>query len=221
MTTNKSHRHEAEVVAENAAASAKAEKAKADTKARKAAAKAGKAAEKAAAKAAGKSSAKDSGQSGEPSEVETLLAQLAEERERALRAQAEFENVKRRHQAQQAQALLRASERVITALIPVMDDLEMGIVHATDTGNDMADGMQAISAKMAGVFAAEGVQTIDPITQPFDHNTAQAVQMIEDDSKPDQTVVQVLQKGYVMAADSDTPRVLRPAMVIVSTNNAS
>jgi len=149
---------------------------------------------------------------------EELLVALKQERDRALRAQAEFENTKRRLQQQQAQALLRASERVITALIPAIDDLEFAIAHAEESNNEMLDGLKAIHSKLTATLAAEQVDVIDPVDEPFDHNTAQAVQMLEDINKPDQTVAQVLQKGYVMGANSDTPRVLRPAMVVVSTN---
>jgi len=134
----------------------------------------------------------------------------------AQRAQAEFENTKKRLEAQQFAALERASERVLTGLIPVMDDLEYGIAHAhleSDAGTGVAAGLEAIYAKLAAVFAAEGVEVLDPTGQPFDHNTAQAVQMVEDAHVPDQTVTQTLQKGYVMGGS----RVLRAAMVVVST----
>lgn len=152
------------------------------------------------------------------SEVEMLLAQMEEFRDKALRAQAEFENSKKRLQAQQASALLRASERVVSAMIPAMDDIDLAIAHAQESGNDMLAGLQAIQSKLAAVFAAEQVELIDPTGEIFDHDTAQAVQMIEDASAPDQTVAQVLQKGYVMAKGSDNQRVLRPAMVVVSTS---
>jgi molecular chaperone GrpE len=143
---------------------------------------------------------------------------MEEFRDKALRAQAEFENSKKRLQAQQASALLRASERVVSAMIPAMDDIDLAIAHAQESGNDMLAGLQAIQSKLVAVFAAEQVELIDPTGEIFDHDTAQAVQMIEDASAPDQTVAQVLQKGYVMAKGSDNQRVLRPAMVVVSTN---
>ena len=149
---------------------------------------------------------------------EELLAQMTEWREKAARAQAEFENAKRRMQAQQAVAISRASERVITALIPAIDDIELGIAHAEQSDNEMLDGLKAIQSKLATVLAAEKVEVVDPVDQAFDHDTAQAVQMIEDSTKPDQTVAQVLQKGYVMGAGTDNVRVLRPAMVVVTTN---
>ena len=158
---------------------------------------------------------------GESSETNSLLQQVAQWRDTAMRAQAEFDNTKKRLATQQATALARASERVITALIPVIDDIEFGISHAEEAqegNNDMLEGLQAIYAKLIAVLSSENVEVIDPLDQPFDHNTAQAVQMVEDATKPDQSVVQVLQKGYVMGKDGENTRVLRPAMVVVSTN---
>jgi len=172
----------------------------------------------AAASAASDRDAQEAAAAEALSPEEELLAQLKQERDRALRAQAEFENSKKRLANQQATALLRASERVITAMIPALDDLDFAIVHAQESDSDMLEGLQAIHAKLAAVLAAEKVAIIDPVGQAFDHDTAQAVQMVEDSTKPDQTVAQVLQKGYVMGKDGDNQRVLRPAMVVVSTN---
>ena len=160
-------------------------------------------------------------------ELESLREELAQWKDTAQRAQAEFENTKKRLIGQQQAALERVSEQVVAGLIPVMDDLEYGITHARETCNDMADGLEAIYTKLTAVLAAEGVHMLDPTGQVFDHNTAQAVQMVEDASQPDQTVTQVLQKGYVMGGGGSGggtggsggayQRVIRPAMVVVTT----
>jgi molecular chaperone GrpE len=134
----------------------------------------------------------------------------------AQRAQADFENTKKRLVAQQTQALERAAERVIAGLIPVMDDLDYGIAHAREAGNDLCAGLEAIRAKLTAVFAAEGVAVLDPTDTPFDHNTMQAVQMLPDATRPDQTVAQTLQKGYVLGS-----RVIRAAMVVVTTGGVT
>jgi molecular chaperone GrpE len=161
--------------------------------------------------------ATDGATSPEHLDTKELLAELTRWKDTAQRAQAEFENTKKRLAGQQQAALERAGERVVTGLIPVMDDLEYGIAHAKETGNEMAEGLQAIYAKLEAAFAAEGVTILNPLNESFDHHTAQAVQMVPDTSKPDQTVIQVLQKGYVMGAPAGSARVLRPAMVVVST----
>lgn len=144
--------------------------------------------------------------------TEALEGEVREWKEYAMRAQAEFENTKRRLETRQADAVKRAGERVIEGLLPVVDDLEYAIRHATDTNNEMLVGVSAIHTKILSVLVREGVEVIDPLDRPFDHNVASAVQMVENADVPDQTVVNVLQKGYQMGS-----RVVRPAMVVVST----
>lgn len=144
--------------------------------------------------------------------LEAALAEADEWREKGMRAQAEFENVRRRLEARHDDALLRASERVVAALLPVIDDLERAVDHAADGSGDVTEGLSAVNRKLLDVVAREGCEAIDPIGAEFDPNSHNAVQMREDDTVEDHTVVEVYQKGYRMHG-----RVLRPAMVVVST----
>lgn len=145
-------------------------------------------------------------------ELEAARAEAAEWRDKGMRAQAEFENVKRRLEGRHADALLRASERVVEALFPVIDDLERAIDHATGSGETVAEGLGAVHRKLLEVIGREGCAAIDPLGEEFDPNRHNAVQMREDAEVEDHTVVEVFQKGYEMHG-----RVLRPAMVVVST----
>jgi len=139
-------------------------------------------------------------------------AEAAEWKERAARAQAEFDNTRKRLIAAQDEALGRATDRVIEGLLPVVDDLDLAIVHGQKAGSDLCEGLLAIRDKMQAAFAREGVEVIDPQEgDPFDHATQSAMQVVERDDLPDQSVAQVFQKGYRRGA-----RVIRPAMVIVS-----
>lgn len=133
-------------------------------------------------------------------------------RDTALRAQADFENSRKRLEARHADALLRASERVVSELLPVVDDLERAIDHVAEEHADLVEGLWAVQRKLLGVMEKEGVAQVDPFGQPFDALKHNAVQMQEDSSVPDHTVVAVFQKGYEMHG-----RILRPAMVVVST----
>ncbi len=146
------------------------------------------------------------------SELEAARAEAAEWRDKAARAQADFENTRKRLEARHADALLRASERVIEALFPVLDDLDRAIGHAVSDGSDIAEGIEAVRRKLLDVLGREGCQVIDPLGETFDPARHQAVQMQEDTEVADHTVVDVFQKGYEMHG-----RVLRPAMVVVST----
>lgn len=145
-------------------------------------------------------------------ELEAARAEAAQWRDAAARAQADFENTKKRLEARQADAVLRAGERVVEAILPVIDDLERAIDHAVGAGEEVAEGLSAVHRKLVEVIGREGCTVIDPLGQAFDHDKHNAVQMREDPEVPDHTVVEVFQKGYEMHG-----RVLRPAMVIVST----
>lgn len=156
----------------------------------------------------------DAAASGDP--LEAALAAAAEWRDKGMRVQAEYENARKRLELRHADMLLRAAERVVAELFPVMDDLERAIDHATGEGAEVAEGLAAVHRKLTEVIAREGCSVIDPLGQPFDPERHSAVQMREDDGVPDHTVVEVFQKGYEMHG-----RVLRPAMVVVSTGGPS
>ncbi len=145
-------------------------------------------------------------------ELEAARAEAADWRDKAARAQADFENTRKRLEGRHADALLRAGERVVEALLPVIDDLERAIDHAVADGGDVAEGLSAVHRKLLDVIGREGCSAIDPFGQPFDPLKHNAVQMREDTEVADHTVVEVFQKGYEMHG-----RVLRPAMVVVST----
>jgi len=144
--------------------------------------------------------------------LEEALAEAEEWRDKAMRAQADFENTRKRLEARHADALLRAGERIVEALLPVLDDMDRAIEHAVGDGSDVAEGLDAVRRKLLDVLAREGCHVIDPFGAAFDHHKHNAVQMREDLEVPDHTVVEVFQKGYEMHG-----RVLRPAMVVVST----
>jgi molecular chaperone GrpE len=166
----------------------------------------------------------------DPQSVEDLGAQFAPERdmaaeleaareeagrnlEAAQRWQAEFENFRRRQTTQAEDQVLRASERVVERLLPVIDDLERTIDH-TVAGGDLGhllQGVEMVQKQVIDVLGREGVEVIDPFGQPFDPHAHQAVSQRDDASLPEHTVVEVFQKGYSMHG-----RVLRPAMVVVS-----
>ncbi len=145
-------------------------------------------------------------------ELEAARAEAAEWRDKAARAQADFANTRKRLEASHSDALLRAGERIVTNLLPVLDDLDLAITHAADGGSDVAEGLEAVRRKLLDVIAREGCSAVDPFGAEFDPLKHSAVQMQEDPDLPDHTVCAVFQKGYEMHG-----RVLRPAMVVVST----
>lgn len=136
--------------------------------------------------------------------------------ERTSRLQADWENFRRRTAKERLEERDRATEKLIGSLLPVVDDMERAIEHARtqeldDTAKQFVDGVDAVRAKLMGIFEHEGVEAIDPAGEAFDPNVHQAVGRVEDASKYDETVNDVYQKGYRMAG-----KVLRPAMVTVT-----
>ncbi len=147
-------------------------------------------------------------------EVESAQAEITELREKAARAQADFENARKRVEREHGEAVKRAGERVVSALLPVIDNLERAIDHETLGGErgELLKGVELVRQQLLEVLAREGVTVIDPFGQPFDPFTHEAVVQRDDPEVPDHTVVEVLQKGYQIHG-----RVIRNAMVAVST----
>ena len=136
--------------------------------------------------------------------------------ERTARLQADWENFRRRTANERIAERERATEKLVTALLPVVDDIERAIDHArsqelSEDFKQFVDGVDAVHAKLLDVFAHEGVEPIDPKGEAFDPLEHQAVGRVEDASQYDETVNDVYQKGYRMA-----DRILRSAMVTVT-----
>ena len=143
-------------------------------------------------------------------------AKAQEAVDRVSRLQADWENYRRRTAKERLEERDRATEKLVGSLLPVVDDMERALEHARtqelgDAAKQFVDGVDAVHAKLLGVFEHEGVEPIDPAGEAFDPNVHQAVGRVEDASKFDETVNDVYQKGYRMAG-----KVLRPAMVTVT-----
>jgi molecular chaperone GrpE len=158
---------------------------------------------------------------GAERDMDTALEAARDEAARNLAAaqkwQAEFENYRKRQERDLADMRGRAGERIVTELIPVLDDLDRAIEHtvaSAASGGELEHllaGVQMVRTRVLSVFEKEGVQVIDPFGAAFDPNLHHAVGQREDAEIPENTVVEVYQKGYLMGG-----RVVRPAMVLVS-----
>jgi molecular chaperone GrpE len=137
-----------------------------------------------------------------------------EMRDRFTRLQAEWDNYRKRTAANRIEERSRANEALITNLLPVVDDLARAAEHGAEATDVAAihEGIVAVQKKFNDVLAKEGLTIVEPMGQAFDAETQQAVGKQEDPSIPEETVVQVYQKGYLLSGKS-----VRPAMVVVST----
>ena len=145
--------------------------------------------------------------------VAAAEAEAAAMKDRYLRLQAEWDNYRKRTAEEAADMKIRAAEKLMEDVLPLLDDSERAIAHAEQNGEEgLLDGVKAISSKVTQVFAKHGLQAIDPAGEAFDALEHQAVATVEDASVPDETVAQVYQKGYRLGK-----KVLRPAMVTISS----
>ena len=145
--------------------------------------------------------------------VEKAQAEAKDWQDKYLRLHAEWDTYRRRTAEQREQERLRAGEKLVEKLLPVIDDFERTIEYADKNGAaGLIDGVKAVHSKFVNVLETGGVQVINPAGQAFDALECQAVATVDDASVPDETVHEVYQKGYKMGT-----KVLRAAMVTVTT----
>ena len=147
-------------------------------------------------------------------ELAQAKAEAAEMRDQYLRLQAEWDNFRKRTAAERESDKVRASEKLVKDLIPVVDDLERALEHAQQAGDggSLTAGVEAVTNKFLQILSKHKVEQIKAEGEPFDPMKHQAVGTQPDPTVPEETVVNVYQKGYQMG-----DRVLRPAMVVTST----
>ncbi|MFT5449740.1 MAG: molecular chaperone GrpE [Gammaproteobacteria bacterium] len=146
-------------------------------------------------------------------ELEQARAESGTQREQALRAVAESDNVRKRAQRDLENAHKFALERFVNELLPVKDSLELGLAAAQDSANieDLIEGTQMTLRLLCSAVEKFGVREVAPVGEPFDPEVHQAMTAREADGQPAGTVLEVVQKGYLL-----NERLVRPAMVVVS-----
>ncbi|MBB3257901.1 molecular chaperone GrpE [Paraburkholderia bannensis] len=137
-------------------------------------------------------------------------AKIAELQDAFMRAKAETENVRRRAQEDVAKAHKFAIESFAEHLLPVVDSLEAALAHGSDDLAKVNEGVELTLKQLSGALEKGKVVAINPVGEKFDPHRHQAISMVPSEQEAN-TVVSVLQKGYVIAE-----RVLRPALVTVS-----
>ncbi|WP_413773580.1 nucleotide exchange factor GrpE [Paenibacillus campinasensis] len=163
------------------------------------------AAEAEAAEAAGDTAAQ--------AEIERLRNELSETQQRALRAQADFDNFRRRTQKEKEELAKYASSKLIQELLPVIDNFERALQASEDNPEfeSFSKGVNMIFRQLEQVLAAEGLTAMNSVGQPFNPEFHQAIMQVESDEHEEGIVVEEVQKGYMLK-----DKVLRPAMVKVS-----
>jgi len=145
------------------------------------------------------------------SEVEALRSEMNKLREDSLRERAELENQRKRVVRDIEMARKFANERLLGDLLPVFDGLEHGLLADTNDASALREGMDLTLKALLKVGEGNGLKVVDPIGQPFNPELHQAMTMVEAGGVAPNTVVAVMQKGYVL-----NERLLRPALVTIS-----
>lgn len=170
-------------------------------------------AEKPAEDAGGEKPVDDAEAEKAAAELAAAKAEAAEWKDKFMRLHAEWDTYRRRTNEQREAEKVRAAEKLVTSLLPVIDDFERTIDYAEKNGEgELLGGVRAVHSKFVGVLEKDGVEVIDPAGEAFDALEAQAVATVPDTEAFDETVHEVYQKGYRLGA-----KVIRPAMVTVTT----
>jgi molecular chaperone GrpE len=146
-------------------------------------------------------------------ELEAARSQLDLLEDKHLRLVAEFTNYRRRTEQERLSSWGRAQADVISRFLDVLDDLHR--VAQLDLGNatveTIMEGIDLVERKFSRILEDAGVETIDPLGQPFDPQSMEAItRMPAETPDQDDTVARVMQKGYALKGT-----LMRPARVAV------
>ncbi len=136
-----------------------------------------------------------------------------ENEDKFLRLQAEMDNLRKRSAKQVEDAHKYSSQKIIEALLPVVDSLEMGMSAEGDLVS-IREGMGLTMKQFEGVMEKFNIVAVDPKGDVFDPNLHQAMSMQPCPEQENNTVSMVMQKGYTLHG-----RLIRPAMVMVCKNS--
>jgi molecular chaperone GrpE len=149
---------------------------------------------------------------------EAVAAALAEQQDMVLRAQAEVQNMRRRCEQDVEKAHKFALEKFGTELLPVMDNLERALQAVTNADDEsvkaLYEGVELTLKGFSETLSKNNIEQLDPQGEPFDPQQHEAMSIVENDDVEANTVLTVVQKGYLLNG-----RVIRPAMVIVAKSS--
>lgn len=130
-----------------------------------------------------------------------------------VRSLAETDNLKKRSQKEKEEWIKFANESLIKQLLPVVDNLEKALAHSNDENalHGLREGVELTRKGLMDTLKKAGLEEVQAAGEPFDPNFHEAVSAQVDDTTEPATILQELQKGYLL-----NQRLIRPAMVIIS-----
>ena len=152
---------------------------------------------------------------GPGDELEAQGRELEEARDRLVRLQAEFENFRRRSLKERQESLQYGHQNLVKDLLGTVDNLERAIAHSTEDASasmeSVLQGVELVQRELLGALGKHGVKVVEPLKEVFDPTFHEAMGQLPDASVAPNSVLQVLQKGYLI-----NDRMLRPARVLVA-----
>ena len=150
--------------------------------------------------------------------LEEVQAKADENWDQLVRTKAEMENIRRRSERDLANAHKFALEKFAQELLPVIDSMEMGVAAAQDENTDVSklrEGTEMTLKMFESAIEKFGIQGVHPHGESFNPDHHQAMSMIDSEEHAPNTVIDVMQKGYLL-----NERLVRPAMVVVASANS-
>tara|TARA_Y100000748_G_scaffold279685_1_gene258179 strand:+ start:65 stop:607 length:543 start_codon:yes stop_codon:yes gene_type:complete len=151
----------------------------------------------------------------ELSETELLQKKIEESHDSLLRAKAEVENIKKRSQKEVENAYKYSIESVLQEIIPIYDSLSLScsLTDKKMSKEQLEEGNKLLLSMFQQLFEKNNIQEINPKDESFNPEFHQAVSTIKDSKQKNDTISEVVQKGYVL-----NDRVIKPALVVVVKN---
>ncbi|MGE5236274.1 MAG: nucleotide exchange factor GrpE [Acidobacteriota bacterium] len=145
-------------------------------------------------------------------ELGRLQQELDRLRELYLRKLADFENYRKRQDKEMAEFRRFANADLMHDCLPVIDNLERGLAAPVGNGEALHTGVELVLRQFKDILTRYGLVEVNPLGEPFDPALHEAIQRVDDVEVSENTVVQVLQRGYLLGE-----RLIRPALVVVAT----
>lgn len=145
-------------------------------------------------------------------EINKLLMELNDEKEKSMRIQAEMMNIKRRSDETISNYMKYANEDILKRLLPIVDNFERALSLENEENKEFLKGFSIVYSDIVNILNENEVKEINSLNEDFDPSIHQAVLTEKCDEVESGKVIEVLLKGYKYK-----DKVLRPAMVKVSS----
>lgn len=150
--------------------------------------------------------------------LEAARAEAAQFRDKMLRTAADFDNYRKRSRREVQEAEKKGRDSLLRDLLPVFDNLERAVDHATGAQDNveaawkgLSEGITLVMRQFHDTLTRLGLERVQAVGQPFDPAVHEAIQHLETDAHPPGTVAAEVQAGYVEGG-----RLVRPALVVVA-----